>query len=284
MVLDSLWRENLGRAFHILADHDDAEDMALPRFREVLEKVSGRRIEEVPFGDWVARLVDANDKQQMRMGPLIPLLQEKAIMDRTRWEFYEGMARLRTDNVKKARIRWDFQRISRTAALLRTASHATCSFWRSPSRSGRAGGLRVKTACVLSGWFLEIREDNLAGVDIQKDFLEIFVTRFSFGSRSCIFKRVLLVAHSSLDVVEASSARPDMGMPFALALPFVTPADALFFFISYSSSPLLSWPCTWETSCVPSQGRPLLFSKKEYILHSLCIATLTLHCVLILSP
>jgi hypothetical protein len=27
------------------------------------------------------------------------------MMDRTRWELYEGMARLRTDNVRKARVR-----------------------------------------------------------------------------------------------------------------------------------------------------------------------------------
>ncbi|KAG7285004.1 hypothetical protein NEMBOFW57_009622 [Staphylotrichum longicolle] len=105
MILISIWRENLGHAFHVLADHDDAEDMALPRFREALEKVSGRRLEEIPLAEWVARLVVANEKQPMRMMPLIPMLEEKVMMDRTRWELYEGMARLRTDNVRNARIR-----------------------------------------------------------------------------------------------------------------------------------------------------------------------------------
>jgi len=105
MVLISLSRENLGHAFHVLADHEDAEDMSISRFREALEKVSGKPLEQVPFDEWVERLVEANDKQQMRMGPLIPMLQEKVMMDRTRWELYEGMARLRTDNVRKARVR-----------------------------------------------------------------------------------------------------------------------------------------------------------------------------------
>ncbi|KAJ4291449.1 hypothetical protein N0V88_006044 [Collariella sp. IMI 366227] len=91
---------NLNRTYHVLPDHENVEDMSLPRFREALQRVSGRCLKQLPYSEWVARLIEANDKQPMRMGPLLPVMEEKIMVQMTRWEAYEGMARFRTDNVR----------------------------------------------------------------------------------------------------------------------------------------------------------------------------------------
>lgn len=101
MLLVSMSPENLDSIYHILPDHENVRDMSLERFREALENISGRRLEQLPYHEWVSQLVKMNSMQPMRLGAVIPMMEEKIMVKKTRWEVYEGMARLCTDNVSK---------------------------------------------------------------------------------------------------------------------------------------------------------------------------------------
>ncbi|KAF5128295.1 Nonribosomal peptide synthetase asaC [Metarhizium anisopliae] len=97
MRLISTSNDNLGRAYHLVPDLDSSIDMNT-LFR-LVGKAANVTMTGLPYHDWLDRIRTAvENASELRLKPLLPMLEEKVLGERTRIELYEGMARFKREN------------------------------------------------------------------------------------------------------------------------------------------------------------------------------------------
>ena len=96
----SLSPSSLGRAYHITPDVDETPPMDMDDVFHSVERITGRHITCLPYKEWADRLQEQNQETATRLNPLLPVIYETILENKTRWEVYENMARFRNDNVR----------------------------------------------------------------------------------------------------------------------------------------------------------------------------------------
>ncbi|KAK8872347.1 non-ribosomal peptide synthetase [Apiospora arundinis] len=87
----------IGRAYHIVPHINSSMDMNT--LFELTGRSAGCKLSGVEYAYWVENLrAHLRDGGQLRLEPLLPMLEEKVLGDKTRVECYEGMARFKRDN------------------------------------------------------------------------------------------------------------------------------------------------------------------------------------------
>ncbi|KAL4966504.1 non-ribosomal peptide synthetase [Aspergillus stella-maris] len=91
--------ENIGRAFNLIhPDREQAIDVC-PAFELLCRLDPHRSMKPTPYTDWVQSL---SLRPEDPLYPLVPMLREKVLGDRTRWEVYENMAEYGRSNLHRA--------------------------------------------------------------------------------------------------------------------------------------------------------------------------------------
>lgn len=98
----SLSIDNLGKAYHITPDLEEAHSMDITGLFEVIGEITGRNLRALPYDQWVMKLKEFSQTNEARLKPLMPILEETVLNNKTRWELYENMARFRNDNTRAA--------------------------------------------------------------------------------------------------------------------------------------------------------------------------------------
>ncbi len=96
----SMAPSSLGRAYHITPDADETPPMDMNDVFRSVERITGRHITFLPYKEWADRLQEQNHETATRLNPLLPVIYETVLDNKTRWEVYENMARFRNDNVR----------------------------------------------------------------------------------------------------------------------------------------------------------------------------------------
>ncbi|RDW58553.1 non-ribosomal peptide synthetase [Aspergillus mulundensis] len=91
--------ENIGHAFNLVhPDKDSAIDISTS-FELLNRLASHRRMRPTTYTEWVQSL---SLRPEDPLYPLVPMLREKVLGERTRWEVYEGMAEYGRSNLHRA--------------------------------------------------------------------------------------------------------------------------------------------------------------------------------------
>ncbi|KAF5861734.1 hypothetical protein ETB97_012611 [Aspergillus alliaceus] len=88
-----------GRAYNLIEPHGDAMIPVSEIFQSVNEALPRGSLTEVPYGEWVknCQLQSHTDAQHL-LRPLLPMLEETVLDNKTRWELQSRMPILGTDN------------------------------------------------------------------------------------------------------------------------------------------------------------------------------------------
>ncbi|KAL4985696.1 hypothetical protein BDW68DRAFT_179462 [Aspergillus falconensis] len=90
--------KNLGHAFNLVhPDKKSAIDVCTSF--ALLNRISPYPMHGVPYAKWIQSL---SMRPEDPLYPLVPMLRERVLGDRTRWEVYEGMAEYGRDNLHRA--------------------------------------------------------------------------------------------------------------------------------------------------------------------------------------
>jgi Putative dehydrogenase domain of multifunctional non-ribosomal peptide synthetases and related enzymes len=101
----SLSIDNLGKAYHITPDLEEANSMDITSLFEVIVEITGRSLCALPYDQWVMKLKEFSRNNEALLKPLMPILEETVLNNKTRWELYENMARFRNDNTRAALLK-----------------------------------------------------------------------------------------------------------------------------------------------------------------------------------
>ncbi|KAH0599415.1 hypothetical protein MHUMG1_02202 [Metarhizium humberi] len=116
MRLISTSNDNLGRAYHLVPDLDSSIDMNT--LFCLVGKAANVTMTGLPYHDWLDRIRTAvENASELRLKPLLPMLEEKVLGERTRIELYEGMARFKRENTVDALQKTGYNGFLREAAV-----------------------------------------------------------------------------------------------------------------------------------------------------------------------
>jgi len=113
--------ENLGKAYHVIPDMEKALDL-IDLF-QMTASATGVDMKGMGYSSWVEKVKAGNDSA-CRLGPLVPMLEERVRGEQTRWELYEDMARFKSDNTARAlKMDGGVQRLHVDEGVLRRYLH-----------------------------------------------------------------------------------------------------------------------------------------------------------------
>ena len=109
---------NFGCAYNLVPP-DSSNLIDLSSSFELISKLSlGTYMHAIPYSDWLNHLSKAHDDP---LQPLTPILEEKVLDSRTRWEMKENMPIFGTDNLRQALMtRPELLQLPSTGSLLQT--------------------------------------------------------------------------------------------------------------------------------------------------------------------
>ncbi|KAE8154481.1 hypothetical protein BDV25DRAFT_172111 [Aspergillus avenaceus] len=91
-----------GRAYNLVEPHDGMVSLS-DIFECISERCSRERMKAVPYADWLKQCqVQSADDPHHPLIPLLPLLEEVVLENKTRWELQAKMPTLGTENLRNA--------------------------------------------------------------------------------------------------------------------------------------------------------------------------------------